>query len=354
VKLITKYLLLKYLKYFFIILISLEIFFMGFDFLQYIDKLPQSANLQLLYLVYNGFFILTITLPLSILFAWIVTLTFLIKENTLISFYALGVSKKAIIIPIVLLSIFLTSILLSMQMTELAYSSEQKSKILKNNFFVNEKFNILLKYNNNFVYFQKLYPLEKKAENIKIFKLEDGQLVETILAKTAYYQDNKWYVVDAKIISKPKKIEWANSKLEIRYEKFLYTLDGFKPEIISNVYKANIEYSILDAVYTIVLFDKQGLNTDKIRAILYAKLFIPFMVIPLLILFFAYSSISGRFFKVGQFVSISILLALGMWGLFFFFQKIAMANLILPEIALLLPLGLLFIYSFIMYQKRIA
>lgn len=353
-KLITKYLLLKYLKYFFIILLSLEIFFMGFDFLQNIDNLPQSANLQLLYLVYNGFFILTITLPLSILFAWIVTLTFLIKENTLISFYSLGVSKKAIIFPIVLLSIVLTSMLLFMQTTELAYSSEQKKKILDNNFFVNEKFNILLKYNNNFVYFQKLYPIEKKAENIKIFKIEDGQLVETILAKTAYYQDNKWYVVDAKIISKPKKIEWGSSKLNISYEKFLYTLDGFKPEIISNVYKANIEYSISDALYTILLFDKQGLNTDKIRAILYTKIFIPFMVIPLLILFFAYSSISGRFFKAGQFVSVSILFALGSWGVFFLFQRIATANLVIPEIALLLPLALLFLYSFVMYQKRIS
>jgi lipopolysaccharide export system permease protein len=174
------------------------------------------------------------------------------------------------------------------------------------------------------------------------------------LAKTAYYQDNKWYVADVKIISKPKKIERATSKLNIRYEKFLYTLDGFKPEIISNVYKANVEYSISDALYTILLFDKQGLNTDKIRAILYTKIFVPFMVIPLLILFFAYSSISGRFFKVGQFVSIAILLALGIWGLFFLLQKIATANLVIPEIALLLPLLLLFSYSFIMYQKRIA
>ncbi|MDD2699447.1 MAG: LptF/LptG family permease [Arcobacteraceae bacterium] len=353
-KLITKYLLLKYLKYFFIILLSLEIFFIGFDFLQNVDKLPKSANLQLLYLAYNGFFILTITLPLSILFAWIVTLTSLIKENTLISFYSLGVSKKAVLFPIILLSIVLTFGLLFMQTTELAYSSEQKNKILDNNFFVNEKSNILLKYNNNFVYFQKLYPLEKKAENIKIFKLEDGQLVETILAKTAYYQDNKWYVADAKIISKPKKIEWESSKLDISYEKYLYTLNGFKPEIISNVYKANIEYSISDAIYTILLFDKQGLNTDKIRAILYTKIFVPFMVIPLLILFFAYSSISGRFFKVGQFVSISILLALGIWGVFFLLQRIATANLVIPEIALILPLVVLFSYSLIMYQKRIA
>ncbi len=162
-KLITKYLLTKYLKYFFIILLSLELFFIGFDFLQYGDSLPSSANLQLLYILYNGFFILTITLPLSIIFAWIVTLTFLIKENTLISFYALGSSKKVVLFPIMMISILLTSTLILFQNTDLAYAVEQKNKILENKFFVNEKSNILLKYNNNFVYFQKLYPLEKKS-----------------------------------------------------------------------------------------------------------------------------------------------------------------------------------------------
>ena len=40
---------------FMIVLISLEIFFVGIDFLQNFKSIPQSANLQLLYLLYNGF-----------------------------------------------------------------------------------------------------------------------------------------------------------------------------------------------------------------------------------------------------------------------------------------------------------
>ena len=67
-KIITKYLLLKYLKYFFIILISLEFFFVGIDLLQNLSDLPNSANLQLLYVMYNAFFTFTITLPLSLVF----------------------------------------------------------------------------------------------------------------------------------------------------------------------------------------------------------------------------------------------------------------------------------------------
>ena len=50
-KIITKYLLSKNIKYFLIILISLEIFFVGIDLLQYFTRLPNSANLQLLYII---------------------------------------------------------------------------------------------------------------------------------------------------------------------------------------------------------------------------------------------------------------------------------------------------------------
>ncbi|MCK5294717.1 MAG: LptF/LptG family permease [Arcobacteraceae bacterium] len=352
-KIITKYLLGKYLKYFFIILISLELFFIGFDFLQHMTSLPNSANLQLLYLLYNGFFILTITLPLSIVFAWIVTLTFLIKENILVSFYALGVSKKQVIVPVLISSSILTFILILLQTTPLAYAYEQKGKILKNKFFVNEKSNILLKYNDNFVYFDKLYPLEKKAVDIRIFKVKDNQLIQTIIAKKAYYQNNKWYVVDAKIITRPKHLYWDTSKLTITYEKFLYTLDGFKPEIINNVYKSKVQYSISDAIYTILLFEQQGLNTNKIKAILYAKLFIPFFVVALIVLIFTYSDVSSRFFKMGQFISMGIFITLIIWGILFLLQKIAVANMINSELALLVPLLLLFTFSWLQFNKKV-
>ncbi|HFU76298.1 MAG TPA: YjgP/YjgQ family permease [Arcobacter sp.] len=353
-KLITKYLLTKYLKYFFIILFSLEIFFVGFDLLQFNEKLPSSANLQLLFLMYDGFFILTIALPLSILFAWIVTLSFLIRDNTLVSFYALGASKKQVILPILFLAFILSSILIALQSTPLAYSYEQRNKILKDKFFVNEKSNILLTYNNNFIYFEKLYPFEKKAVNVKIFEKQNDQLVKVIMAKKAYYQNEKWYVLDAKIITKPEKIYWEDSKLTVTYEKFLYTLEGFKPEIINNVYQTKVEYSISDALYTIFLFDEQGLKTDKIRGMLYSKLFIPFFVLPMLLLIFMFSGISGRFFKMGSFISLGILSSLGAWGIVIALQKITIANVVLPEIGLLTPLVIFIMISIYLYNKRVV
>ncbi len=349
----TQYLLSKYLKYFFIILFSLEIFFIGIDFLQNMKNLPSSANLQLLYLLYNGFFTLTITLPLSIIFGWIVTLTVLIKNNELVSFYSLGISKKAFLKPVVNISILITIILIGLQTTPLAYSYEQKTRILDNKFFTSEKKDIFLKYNDYFVYFKKLYPLEKKAEDVHIYKIKDNNVVETIIASKAFYQNKKWYVIDAKIIKKPTNINWDTSKIDISYEKFLYTLEGFEPNIINNVYKAKNYFSIIDAIYAIILLENQDFNTNKIKAILYSHIFTPFFVMPMIVLIFLYSSISSRFFNMGQFISISIFVTLITWGLLFLLQQLSSGGVILPEVAVILPLLLLYILKYIIYSKRI-
>ncbi len=349
----TQYILTKYLKYFFMILLSLEIFFIGIDFLQNVKSLPASANLQLLYLLYNGFFTLTITLPLSIVFGWIVSLTFFIKNNEIVSFYSLGISKKAILRPIVNISILLTIILIALQTTPLAYSYEQKNKILKNKFFVSEKTDIFLKYNDNFVYFKKLYPLEKKAVDVHIYKIKNNSVVETIIASKAFYQNKKWYVVDAKIIKKPENINWDTSKLDVTYEKFLYTLEGFEPEIINNVYKSKTYFSIVDAIYAISLLETQDFNTNKIKAILYSHIFTPFFIVPMIIFIFLYSSPSSRFFHTGQFISLSIFSTLLIWGLLFLLQKLSVGGVILPEVAIVLPIVMLITLQYILQSKRL-
>jgi lipopolysaccharide export system permease protein len=332
----------------------LELFFVGIDLLQYFTRLPNSANLQLLYVIYNVFFTLTITLPLSLVFGWIVTLTFLIKDNALVSFYALGISKKEILVPILLISTLFTFILIALQSTPLAYSYEERNKILQNRYFVNEQDNIFLKYNEYFVYFKKLYPIEKKAVGIHIFKTKDNDVVETIVGEKAFYQNNKWYVINTKITQKPTNINWNSSKLDVTYEKFLYTLEGFEPKIISNVYKGKAQYSVIDAVRAILLLDIQEFNTNKIKAILYSQVVMPFFVLPLIVLIFIYTTPSSRFFNSALFISGMIFLSLSVWGILFLLQKLALGSILLAEIAIIVPVILFFIIAYILYNKKIS
>jgi len=350
---LTKYLLSKYLKYFLIIFLSLEIFFVGIDFLKNYSSIPSSANLQLLYLMYNFFFTATITLPLSLVFGWIVTISTLIKNNELVSFYSLGVSKIDILKPILTISTLITLFLISLQSTPLAYSQEEKVKIEDNKYFSSEQNNIFLKYNEYFIYFAKLYPLEKKAVDIHIFKTKNNDVVEIIIGKKGYYQNNKWYVIDTKIIKKPENIDWESTKLNISYEKFLYTLEGFEPKIINNVFKGKVQFSVIDAIYAILLLDNQDFNTNKIKVILYSMVFSPFFIVPVIISIFLFVNPSSRFFNSAKFISFTIFASLVTWGIMFLLQKLALGSVLLAEVAIILPLVTLFVITYYLYNQRV-
>jgi len=350
---LTKYILIRYLKSFFLILISLEIFFVLIDFLQNTAHLPNSANLQILYIFYTSFFTFSITLPLSLVFAFIVVMVGFVKQNNMTSFYSLGIKPLNILMPIIWCSIAITLILILLQTTPLAYSYEQKSRILNNSYFTTVQENIFLKYNEYFIYFEKLFPLQKKANNIRIFKTEHNNIIEIIIGKKAYYENNKWCVLDTKIIKKPITINWDSSKLTIGYKKLLYTLEGFKPKIINNVSRANIQFSIKDAIYTILLLDKQNLDTQKIRAILYSQVIIPFFVIPLIVIIFFFTTVSSREFNVAKFSSVSIFFTLIIWGIIYFLQKLAFNGVILAELATILPIIILYGFAYYIYKKRV-
>lgn len=350
---LSKYILKKYLINFIIVLISLELFFVGIDYLQNFKNIPASANLQLLYILYNSFFTLTLALPLSIVFGWIVTLVLFIKNNEFVAFNALGATRKNIFMPVVIVSISLLITLIFLQMTPLAYSYEQKRKILNDEYFSNTKSDIFLKYNEYYVYFQKLLPLEKKAENIHIYKIKGDNLVETIIGEKAYFQNDKWYVVDVKVINKPENIDINNSKLDVRYEKFLHTLEGFKPKILDNVYESKSDFSIMDAVSALILLKDQGMNTQKIRTILYNQLIIPFFVIPILILVYSFASLNSRFFNMTKFVSFSIFGTLIVWGFFFLVFRLTSSGTVIPEISMLLTMFIWVIFSIYFYNKKI-
>ncbi len=350
---LTRYILKKYLINFIIVLISLEIFFIGIDFLQNFKNIPQSANLQLLYVLYNAFFTLTLALPLSIVFGWIITLVVFIRNNEFVAFNAIGATNKKIFLPVINISIFLLSLLIFLQMTPLAYSYDQKKKILDNEYFTNTKSDIFLKYNDYYVYFKKLLPLEKKAEDIHIFRVSGKDVIETIIGEKAYFQNNRWYVLNVKIIEKPKDLNVDSSKLDIRYEKFLHTLDGFKPKILDNVYESKSDFSIFDAISAVILLKEQGINTDKIRSVLYNQLVVPFFVIPLILLIFAYASLNSRFFNIGKFTSISIFGTLIIWGIFFILFKFTNGGVIIPEVSILLPMLFWVLISIYFYNKKI-
>ncbi len=342
-----KYIGLKYLKSFLIVFLSLLIFFVSMDIMAVFNKLPSSAGLKLLYILNSAHFQATIIVPLAILFGFVLFVLNLIKNNIFTAIYSVGLSKIDLMKPVFFIAFAITSLMLVTQSTQLAYAEDVKKRILKGTYFDTQKDNIFLKYDDFFVYFGKLYPLQKKATNIKIFKIIENKLIYEIEANTATYKNNAWILKDVKTIIQDKE-----NGLKIIKNKSKTMLEGFKPKIMDKVYEVKNRYSIIDAIDTYSLLRTQNIDTNAIRASFYWSAILPFFVLCGIVLIFSYISTNARFFDKNLFVLSSLGFSIFLWGVLFFLYKLSSSNKILPELSLLLPFILLNVITIWIYNNK--
>lgn len=349
--LISQYILKKFSFYFIVILLALELFFVGLDLLANASSLPDSANLKVLYVVFMTFFALSTTMPLAIVFAWITTIIDFVKSSEMVAFIAIGAHTRDIIIAPLIATFVLIAILIGISASPLAYSSEQKSKILNNKFFSSERDNIFFKHNEYFVHFEKLLPISKEAVNVTIFKTKDEDLEKIYYSSRGKFLDNIWEFENVKITTKPIQINFENSKLTEEFVPKMKLLEGFKPKILDAAYEPKSGYSTLDAIDSFQILNSQNINTDKIRASLYNQIFVPFFIIPIIFLIYKYANINSRFFRPTEFASIWVFGTLFVWGGFFLLYRFSSNSVIMPEIGILGPLFTMFALSFFAYKN---
>jgi lipopolysaccharide export system permease protein len=116
-KLFEKYIVKNYLKNFFVIFIALDLFYVGVDLLTNYNNIPDSANLQILYALFQGMNAVNYVLPLSIVFGMVVTYFSMIKSNELICMYASSISKRALVRPFFITALGLTLIYIGLNCT---------------------------------------------------------------------------------------------------------------------------------------------------------------------------------------------------------------------------------------------
>ncbi|CUU40536.1 MULTISPECIES: LptF/LptG family permease [Helicobacter] len=336
----------QYLKYFFIIFLALEGFFLAIDTLKYIDDLPDSANLLILFLFYDGIYALTYTLPISLVLCSIICYMALLKSVQFTALMALGYSKLQILFPLLIISSIFTAGFIGLNSTSFAYAQEYAEGIIYQN-TQNVRENLLLKSGNQYIFLRKLYPLsngEARAEGIKIFVLDnEHRLIGYHESKEAFFESNTWILKNAKSVSISPTLTLGDNPLQMSVSEELETLQGFSSKVLETIAQDKPIASLIDALASLHIAHKQGVSTDKIRAILYGLLIVPFFV-PLCIAIIAYYIPSlPRYGNLTLISFVCIIGALAIWGLFFSLSQLSVAGLIYPELGLLLPMGILFV-----------
>jgi lipopolysaccharide export system permease protein len=351
-----RYILFHYLKFFIIILGALSLFLVGFDYMSNADKISSSANLVLIYLVYKALFAIDMLLPLSLVFAMISTKINLIRSNALVSFYSLGYSKVDVLKPFIVASMAVTLGFIYLHtLPKFAQANAMATSIKENSEYLSPSQDLFFIYQNQYIYFKRLYPLQQKAVGIRIFHLENKQLKTVIIAKTAYYQQGAWHIKNADIITKPDDFTFNSPGVSTTTKDELILLEGFRPKMLDKVYEGTADYTINDAFEAFKLLDKQNIKVDKIKAVLYKNLIYPFFAPLLVVIIFFFVPISSRFLNISLFSFVAIVSTLLVWGVLFMLMELSKNKTIPSEIGIVMPIVLLFfvaIWQMVRHNKR--
>jgi lipopolysaccharide export system permease protein len=351
-KLFQKYIIFNYIKNFLIIFVSLEFFYVGIDVLANYTKFPDSANLQLLYMVFKGLDAVNYSVPLSIVFAMIVTKFSMIKSNELVTLYSIGITKRAIVRPLFLSAMSISLIYISLNFTSFAYANEYSKNLLKYSTISTSSTALFLKNDDQYVYFKKLDPIKKYALGIKVFTVKDNDLESIISAKSGYFYKDSWVLLDVIIKNKPKINSIYDKGITEIHEKKYITLKDFRPKIIENVHKGEYNMSILDTIDALTFFASQDLNLDRIVTLLYSHILFPLFAPFLVVILFYKLPISSRFFNLALFSFVFIFVTLLTWGILFILTKLSANSVIFPELGIILPISLLGLFALTSYYKE--
>jgi len=342
-----RYLAKLYIKNLIAVLFGLSFAFAMIDYFQHIQQLDVAGNYKILYIFYRWQEALGLLYPLAIVFAVIMTKLSLVKNNTMGAFHAFGYDKKRLLYPLIVVATLTYVIFTFLHTTAFSYAKDKAGFLLKNEMNTYDVTDLFFKYNDTFVYIKHLNPLEKKIEDITIFKVEGYQVRYTINAPLATFDGYEWDAQDA-ILKTHIYEEGELRKYNVEHKKSIKTLQGYKPKIIESLYEGK-GLNIIDAYHTWKLLDRQDLNSDKVRASFYDKVVVPLFAIAMLLILFFKLPFHARMMNLGGVMALSLGATFVIWGVLFGLGQIGANGVLAPELSNVLPIVLLWIYAFYVY-----
>ena len=347
-----RYISYHYLRYFVIIMFALILFSVGFDYMEHSNSMPKSANLVLIYLMFKVFFAIDMLLPLSLIFAMIATKVFMIRSNALVALFSLGYSRIDILKPFVVVATTIITIYVALHATPFARADEYARNISQSSTYIQPTSDLFFTFEDKFVYFGRLYPLQERAENIRVFQMEGQKLKEVLVADSAYYYNGSWNIELASSIEKPVDDSFEGGGIIIEKHEHFELLRGFRPKILDQVYVGKVNFTIFDAMDALILFTDETVNVDKIKSALYHIFIYPLFVPSLIVIIFFFVPVSSRFLNVTIFSFGAILATLATWAILFMLSELSNNKMIPSEAGIVLPVILLFMASIYQWHRH--
>ncbi len=347
-----RYIAKHYLYAFFALFFGLTIAFALLDYFQMSHKLPSGFNMHILYIYYKWQEGIGTLNSIIIVLAIIVMKTHLVRNNTQTALHAIGFSQRAMIRPILFVMGLIYLFFVYLNTTDFVYGRERANAIqdhLTLHYNINDLF---FKYNDNFIYVKHLDPGKGHIEGLTLFEVKHDQVTFTLKAPSADFDGKHWIAKHA--VQKIHRYDNAGRLIGYETKRYtqLPTLEGYKPKIIESFDKSGGMLTLPDALLMWQLLHRQGLESRKVRTLIYVQTVVPLFALALSIILFIKMPFHSRMTRMGSVIAMSLASTLAIWGTLFWLRRIALAGIVAPEIALVLPVAALFVYAvYLLYGK---
>jgi len=338
-----RYLAKHYFINFIALLMGISLAFSTIDYFQHSEQLEISSNYKILYLFYMWQEALGLLYPLAIIFAGIMTKVYLIKNSNMVILHSFGYTKRQLFLPFFMVSTTIYLLFSYLHTTEFSYAKDRATAMLQQGLDTYAVEDLFFIYKGTFVYAKNLDPLEKKMEDLVLFELVGRDLRYTIHAKEAHFTGEGWLAKDIFI----RRLIYDKNSLkryEIEEKSELLTLIGYEPKIIESIQEGKA-LNMIDTISAWKLLNSQNLNTNKLRSTIYYKILFPLFSIALLLILFFKIPFHARYMNIALVLALSLGVTFLVWGLLFALNQMGQNGVLAPEIAVALPIVILWMYA---------
>jgi len=273
----------------------------------------------------------------------------LVQNNTLVSLRAFGYSRKQLFFPFILPAFLLYILLILLQTGEFSYAREKAWSIAHHRESIRKVDDLFFKYNDTFVYVSALDPIEKILKDVTVFEVDRGKVQSAITLEHATF-DGEYWVTENAVVTRKKYSEQGGLEGFKREQTGRYKLlKGYKPKVIELIYEGD-SLSLLDAVNTYNVLQKQRLDASKIKASFYSKVILPLFSFAMMTILFFKTSYHARYMNRELVWVLSLGGTLAVWGLLYALYSLSSGGAVSPDVAILFPVLLLLLYAVHLYK----
>ena len=352
-KKVDHYLITTFLGYFFLSLLVVCSLFLFIDVVTTMNRFDISGGLLLAYFLNYLPWIVTKMQPIAGVLATVFLFVSLQKNNELIIFYALGMSIKRVLAPVlgVLLGIaslswFMTDWVVPQTMEKRNYYYYVEMKKQPGKFNKLRKSNIWFRTPEAIINFGKVVS-QQEIENIKVFMFdrEKWRPTEVIEAESSILNNDKWIYKDAKI---------TNYGDEVVIKRILKTYETKPLEDLKEFKKRQSQLnsmSLSQLSYATKKAKEASMSTVKLRTEYHGKLSFIFSALFLSLLVLPFCIGSQRSSNVFIGLSVALVSVMGYWIFYSTMLNFGNSGVIPPVIAAWSP-GLICVLVFLFFMRR--